>query len=137
MNKSNRPATCEPIPLTVEQAATKVVDAAYRVHEKLGPGLLEQVYETCLAHELTKQGLNIRRQIELPVIYDGLQIDAGYRIDILVNDCLVLELKAVENILPLHKAQLMTYLKLANCRLGLLINFNVPLIKVGIKRVVL
>jgi GxxExxY protein len=127
----------EPIPKSTERVATQVVDAAYNVHSALGPGLLENVYEVCLTHELAKHGLSVKRQVELPVIYDTLKIDAGLRIDLLVNDCLIIELKAVEAILPIHKAQLLTYLKLAKCRLGLLINFNVPIIKVGIRRIAL
>jgi GxxExxY protein len=127
----------EPIPKSTERVATQVVDAAYNVHSALGPGLLENVYEVCLIHELAKHGLSVKRQVELPVIYDTLKIDAGLRIDLLVNDCLIIELKAVEAILPIHKAQLLTYLKLAKCRLGLLINFNVPIIKVGIRRIAL
>jgi GxxExxY protein len=127
----------EPIPKSTERVATQVVDAAYNVHSALGPGLLENVYEVCLTHELAKHGLSVKRQVELPVIYDTLKIDAGLRIDLLVNDCLIIELKAVEAILPIHKAQLLTYLKLAKCRLGLLINFNVPIIKEGIRRIAL
>jgi GxxExxY protein len=127
----------EPIPKSTERIATKVVDAAYNVHSALGPGLLENVYEACLTYELAKHGLNVKRQVELPVIYDTLKIDAGLRIDLLVNECLIIELKAMEAILPIHKAQLLTYLKLAKCRLGLLINFNVPIIKLGIHRIAL
>jgi GxxExxY protein len=127
----------EPIPKSTERVATQVVDAAYNVHSALGPGLLENVYEACLTYELARHGLNVKRQVELPVIYDTLKIDAGLRIDLLVNDCLIIELKAVEAILPIHKAQLLTYLKLAKCRLGLLINFNVPIIKEGIRRIAL
>jgi len=127
----------EPIPKSTERIATKVVDAAYNVHSVLGPGLLENVYEVCLTHELAKHGLSVKRQVELPVIYDALKIDAGLRIDLLVNECLIIELKAVEAILPVHKAQLLTYLKLTKCRLGLLINFNVPIIKLGIHRIAL
>jgi len=123
------------IPKETEQVSAKVVDAAYKVHKALGPGLLESVYEICLAHELVKNGLNVKRQVELPVKYDGLQLDAGFCIDLLVDECLIVELKAVESILPVHKAQLLTYLRLTGCRLGLLINFNVPIIKAGICRI--
>ncbi|MEO6742076.1 MAG: GxxExxY protein [Chthoniobacteraceae bacterium] len=113
-----------------------VVNAAFKVHTELGPGLLEGVYEVCLAHELTKHGLKVERQIALPVLYDGVKIEAGLRLDLLVEGKLIVELKAVENLLPFHKAQLLTYLKLSKRRLDLLNNFNVPLIKDGIKRVI-
>lgn len=114
-----------------------MVDAAYRVHTTLGPGLLEAVYEVCLAHELTKRGLKVLRQVSLPVVYDGQQLDAGFRIDLLVEHCVIVELKAIESLLPVHKAQVLAYLKLSGHRLGLLINFNVPLIKNGIVRLAL
>lgn len=127
----------QPIPPIAEDAARTVVDCALRVHRALGPGLLESVYEVCLCHELQKAGSSFLRQVSLPVHYDGLKLDAGLRLDLLVADELIAELKAVEHILPVHKAQLMTYLKLTGKRLGLLINFNVPLIKDGIHRVVL
>lgn len=117
--------------------ARQVVDAAYAVHKALGPGLLEGIYEVCLTHELSKRGLKVERQVVLPVFYDGLRLDAGLRLDLLVEGCLVVELKAVETILPLHQAQLLTDLKLSGHCLGLLINFNVSLIRDGIKRVVL
>lgn len=117
--------------------ARAVVDAAFAVHKALGPGLLESVYEVCLTHELTKRGLDMARQLQLPVVYDGLQLDAALRLDLLVARCVVVELKAVETILPVHHAQVLTYLKLTGHRLGLLINFNVPLIRDGIKRVIL
>ena len=137
MNHQATKAPREPIPEGVNQAATRVVDAAFTVHSALGPGLLESVYEVCLAHELTKRSLKVERQVALPVSYDGIRLDAGLRFDLLVESCLVIELKAVETLLPVHEAQLLTYLKLSGYRLGLLINFNVPLIKDGIKRVVL
>ena len=112
----------------------KIIGCAIKVHRVLGPGLLESAYEVCLVHELRKAGLKTERQVALPVIYEGLQLDADYFIDILVEDTVVLELKSVENLLPIHEAQLLTYLKLANKKLGLLINFNVTLLKNGIKR---
>jgi GxxExxY protein len=127
----------EPLPEKANLAAEIVVDAALTVHRALGPGLLESVYEVCLAHELEKRGVRVLRQIALPVLYDGVRLDAGLRLDMLVDDCLVVELKAVEQILPVHHAQLLTYLKLTGHRLGLLINFNTPLIRDGIRRVVL
>ena len=125
------------VPIEASRAATKIVDAAYRVHTSLGPGLMESVYEACMEHELTKRELKVKRQVSQAVVYDGINIDAGLRIDLLVNDCVIVELKAVENLLPVHKAQLITYLKLTGLRLGLLINFNVPVIKDGIKRIAL
>ncbi len=112
----------------------KIIGCAIKVHRVLGPGLLESAYEVCLVHELRKIGLKAERQLALPVIYEGLRLDADYFIDILVEDTVVLELKSVEHILPIHEAQLLTYLKLANKKLGLLINFNVTLLKNGIKR---
>ncbi|WP_367870704.1 GxxExxY protein [Luteolibacter sp. Populi] len=117
--------------------AKEVVDAAFKIHSALGPGLLESAYEACLAHELTKRGYQVERQKPQPIIYDGLQIEVGYRLDILVDGEVILELKAVEQLLPIHHAQLMTYLKLSGKTLGLLINFNVPMIKLGIKRIAL
>ncbi|MEY2977234.1 MAG: GxxExxY protein [Prochlorotrichaceae cyanobacterium] len=127
----------EPIPESTNQIATKVVDAAFTVHSALGAGLLESVYEVCLEYELTKRGFKVDRQVALPVIYDNIRLDAGFRLDLLVNRCIIIELKSVETLLPVHTAQVMTYLKLSKHRLGLLINFNVPLIKNGIKRIVL
>jgi GxxExxY protein len=112
-----------------------VVSAAYAVHSQLGPGLLESVYEKCLTHAVRRRGLSVKRQIVLPIEFEGLIVPSGLRLDMLVNDCVVVEVKAVEVVLPVHRAQLLTYLKLAGHRLGLLINFNVPLIKHGIIRV--
>lgn len=113
-----------------------IIGCAIRVHRQLGPGLLESVYEECLVHELCKAGLSVERQPIMPVVYDGLRMDSGYRIDIWVEKRIIIELKAVELLTDVHFAQLMTYLRLANCRLGLLINFNVVLLKNGLKRVV-
>lgn len=113
-----------------------VVDAAMKVHTALGPGLLESVYEKCLKHELTKRGLRVEAQIWLPVIYDGVEIEGGYRIDLLVEGQVVVELKVVEQILDIHKAQLLSYLKLSDKRVGLLINFNVVHLRDGIRRLV-
>ncbi len=112
----------------------KIIGCAIKVHRVLGPGLLESAYEVCLLHELTKVGLKAERQVKVPIVYDGLKLEADYFIDILVEDTVVLELKSVEQVLPIHEAQLLTYLKLANKKLGLLINFNVTLLKNGIKR---
>ena len=121
----------------LDRLAKAVVHAAFAVHSQLGPGLLEGVYEVCLAHELTKRGLRVERQLVLPVLYDGVKIEAGLRLDLLVEEKLIVEIKAVESFHPVHKAQVLTYLKLSNRTLGLLINFNVPLIKDGIKRIIL
>ena len=125
------------IPAGVDGTARQVVDAAFAVHKTLGPGLLESVYEICLAHELTKRNLAVERQVALPVDYDGVRLDAGFRLDLVVNHCLIVELKTVEELLPIHQAQTLTYLKLSGKRLALLINFNVPLIKDGIRRIIL
>lgn len=127
----------EPIPPEVDRLARAVVDAAYKVHSTLGPGLLESVYETCLVHEIEKRGLSVERQVALPVEYDGIRLDAGLRLDLLVDNSVIVEIKSVEKILPVHTAQVLTYLKLTTHRLGLLLNFNVPLIRDGIRRVVL
>ncbi len=126
----------EPIPIAVEATARAVIDAAIKVHKKLGPGLLESVYETCLAQELRKRGLGVQTEIALPITYEDLELEAAMRLDMLIENHLIVELKAVEKMIPLYKAQLLTYLKLSNLRLGLLLNFNVPLMKNGIERVV-
>ena len=121
----------------VDRVATEIVDAAYKVHSELGPGLMESVYEVCLAHELAKRGLAVRRQVQLPVVYDGIEFEAGYRIDLVVQDLVIIELKSVESLLQIHVAQILTYLKLGGYKLGFLVNFNVNRIKDGIKRIVL
>jgi len=113
-----------------------IVDAAMKVHSALGPGLLESAYETCLKHELVKRGLEVESQVELPVLYDGVKLNVGYRIDLLVSNAIVVELKSVDKIAPIHEAQLLSYLKLSNLQVGLLINFNVIHLKDGIKRMV-
>ena len=113
-----------------------VLSGAMKVHSALGPGLLESAYETCLVHEIVKRGLDVKRQAPQPVIYDGLKLDAGYKLDLLVNNCVIVELKAVEKLLPIHVAQLLSYLKLSGCSLGYLLNFNVVHMKDGIKRIV-
>ena len=113
----------------------KVIQHAMQVHSALGPGLLESAYEICLAHELQQAGLSVARQVALPVRYRGLHLEAAYRLDLVVNDTLVVEVKAVEKMLPLHVAQLLSYLRLGDFRLGLLINFNVTHLRQGIKRV--
>ena len=126
----------EPPSAAVDGVARIVVDAALSVHRALGPGLLESVYETCLAYELTKRGLSVERQVIVPILYDGVEMESGLRLDMLVEHCLVVELKAVEAIQPIHRAQVLTYLKLTGHRLALLINFNVPLIREGISRII-
>jgi GxxExxY protein len=114
-----------------------IIGAAIEVHRNLGPGLLESAYEECLCHELHLRGLDCKRQVPLPLLYKGLKLECGYKIDLIVRDQVVLELKAVERLLPIHEAQLLTYLKLTGKRVGLLINFNVPLLTQGIIRRVL
>jgi GxxExxY protein len=115
----------------------KIIGAAYEVHKHLGPGLLESTYEVCLASELNNAGLKVEIQKPLPVVYKNIKLDAGYRIDLLVEKKIIIELKAVDEIAPIHEAQLLTYMKLADKRLGLLINFNVKDLKKGIKRMIL
>ena len=127
----------EPLPPDIEQLAKVVVGAAYSVHSSLGPGLLESVYELCLLHELRKREIPSEQQVRIPVLYDGLRLEAGLRIDLMVDRKLILEIKAVEEMNRIYKAQVLTYLKLTGLRLGLLINFNVALIKNGIERVIL
>ena len=121
-------------PMNINDISAQILDASIQVHRELGPGLLESAYEACLAYELRKRGLKVLAQVGLPVIYDQVKLDVGYRIDLLVEDRIIVELKAVEHVLPLHEAQLITYLKLADKRLGLLINFNVLRLKDGFKR---
>lgn len=111
-----------------------IVDAAIKVHRVLGPGLLESTYEVCLVRELSNRNIKVRRQVSLPVIYEGELIEAGYRIDLLVEEEVIVELKSVEKILPIHEAQLLSYLKLSNKKIGLLLNFNMQYLKNGIKR---
>ncbi len=125
----------EPIPHRAEEVAKIVLDGAFKVHSALGPGLLESVYETCLAHELRTAGVKFESQTTLPIIYGNMTVESGLRLDLFVDRCVIVEIKAVETILPVHKAQLLTYLKLAKVRLGLLINFNVVHLKDGINRV--
>ncbi len=125
------------LPKELEEIGTHVVDAAFKVHSALGPGLLEKVYETCLAHELKKRTLLSETQVYLPVHYDGFTIDSGLRLDVLVNKQVIVELKVAEVLHPVFAIQLKTYLKLTGLRLGYLINFNVPLIKSGIHRIIL
>jgi GxxExxY protein len=127
----------EAIAPRLEEVGREIVDSALKVHKWLGPGLLESAYEHCLGHELTERGLQIERQVALPILYDGLKLDAGYRLDMLVEQTVVVEVKAVEAMTRLFEAQVLTYLKLSGCRLGYLINFNAVLLRQGLKRVVL
>jgi GxxExxY protein len=117
------------------ERAREIVDAAYRIHTELGPGLLESVYSVTLAWELEQRGLQVACQCEVPVLYRGIRMEAGFRADLIVNDKVIIEVKSIENVMPVHKKQLLTYLRLADKRLGLLINFNVVLIKDGITRI--
>ncbi len=125
-----------PIPAHTEEVAKAILDSAYQIHTTLGPGLLESVYEACMAHELQMRKINVQSQVSLPVIYKGMKVDSGYRLDLLVDDCVVVEIKSSEGITPVYNAQLLTYLRLAEIRLGLLINFNVVHLRDGIKRIV-
>ncbi|MGD9058496.1 MAG: GxxExxY protein [Desulfobacterales bacterium] len=120
-----------------ESIGEKIVDAAFTVHRVLGPGLLERVYEVCFCHELSKHNLKYQRQVDIPVTYDGMTFDEGLRLDVLVEDLIICELKAVDKMNPVWQAQILSHLRLTGKRLGFLINFNVPLIKTGIKRIIL
>lgn len=120
--------------MQINDITGQIIDAAMKVHTALGPGLLESAYEACLAHELQKRGLKAETQVGLPVEYDGVQLELGYRIDILVENQVIVELKCVSDFHPIHEAQLLSYLKLSNRKIGLLINFNVLRLKDGIKR---
>ena len=136
LNREGREGREEPAK-DVEHLATVVVDAGLKVHRALGPGLLESAYEACLAHELTSRGLVVRKQVALPVVYENIILDAGYRLDLLVNDRIIVEVKAVEALTRLHEAQIITYLRLSKLPLGFLMNFNVELFRQGLKRLVL
>ena len=122
--------------MELNEISAQVVDAAMKVHSVLGPGLLENAYEVCLKYELEKRDLRVQQQVALPAIYDGIRIDLGYRLDLLVEDRVIVELKTVDRITPVHEAQLLSYLKLSKRKLGLLINFNVVHLRTGIKRMV-
>lgn len=121
----------------LERVCKEIVDAAYTVHQKMQPGLLESVYEACLFYELTKRGLRVERQVAVPVVYDGVKLEVGFRLDLLVEDSIIIELKSVEKMDPVFQAILQNYLRLTRKRVGFLINFNVVFFKDGIKRVVL
>ncbi|HUU73832.1 MAG TPA: GxxExxY protein [Burkholderiales bacterium] len=126
-----------PLPEQTELTAKHVVDAAVKIHSALGPGLLESVYEKCLGIELAKRDVDYDRQVSVPIVYEGVAVEPGLRIDLIANKCVVVELKSAERLLPVHEAQLLTYLKLSGMRLGLLLNFNVALMKQGIRRIIL
>lgn len=123
----------EPLPQETERVAQGIIDAAFAVHRTLGPGLLESAYEACLSHELERRGHAVLKQIGMPVIYDTVKLDAGYRVDLIVDDVVIVEAKAIESLASIHEAQLLTYLRLSHRRLGLLINF----LKNGIRRMIL
>jgi GxxExxY protein len=127
----------EPLSPEIENLAKQAVDSAVKVHKALGPGLLESVYETCLGHELRKRGIFVESQVAVPVVYDGINLETGLRLDLLLQRKLIIEVKAVEEMNRIFKAQVLTYLKLTKLRLALLINFNVHLIRDGIERVIL
>ena len=122
--------------MEIDQITGAIVDASMRIHTALGPGLLESVYEACLKHELSKKQYEVRSQVWLPVVYDGMQFDSGYKIDLLVEDLVIVELKVVERFLDVHQAQLLSYLNLIRKPVGLLINFNVVYLWHGIKRMI-
>lgn len=120
-----------------EDIGRAIVNAAFKVHKELGPGLLERVYEVCITHELRKAGLLVARQVDIPIQYDGITFEEGLRLDLLVENRVVVEVKAVDTVNPVWQAQVLSHLKLTNLRLGFLINFNVPIVKDGIKRIIL
>ncbi len=127
----------KPLSKELEEIAANIVDAAFAVHKNLGPGLLEKIYELAFCHELKKRGLRVRRQVEISIVYDGITFDEGLRLDVLVEEQIICEIKAVDEMNPVWQAQVMSHLKLTENRLGFLINFNVPLIKNGIKRIII
>jgi len=126
----------EPIPAETEELAARLIEAAFRVHRGTGPGLLESVYQACMCYELDQEKLPYEHEVDLPVEYHGVRLRAGLRLDIWAGRQVILELKAVDKVLPIHKAQLLTYMKLTGCRIGFIINFNVPRLKDGIVRMV-
>jgi GxxExxY protein len=120
----------------LDKITRSIIGAAIYVHNHLGPGLLESAYEACLAQQLAKRGLRVEKQKQLPVIFEGYRVDCGYRIDLLVENKIIVEIKAVEAVLSIHKAQLLSYLRLSGCKVGLLINFNVKMLRQGLSRIV-
>ncbi|MFO0792377.1 MAG: GxxExxY protein [Pirellulales bacterium] len=127
---------CNAAAADAEAVAAAIVDSAIKVHRALGPGLLESVYEACLCYELSKRGISVRRQVTMPVRYEDVYVETGYRIDIVAGESVIIEVKAVDAIIPIHEAQLLTYLKLTNLHVGFILNFNTTLMKQGIKRMV-
>ncbi|NOH04762.1 MAG: GxxExxY protein [Chloroflexi bacterium] len=136
MNVYPRKKVFAPIPSDVERIGKVVLDAAYKVHTVLGPGLLESVYRVAMKHVIETNGVSAEKEVELPVVFEGVTLESGLRIDLLVNKCVIAEIKSVESMNPVFEAQLLTYLRLSKVRLGFLINFNVPHLKDGIKRMV-
>ena len=132
----NRGLRITPLPSHTEEMAKAIVDSAYQIHTALGPGLLESVYESCMTYELKLRGIEVKTQITLPVIYKGMKVDTGFRLDLVVEDCVIVEIKSTDELSAVHKAQLLTYLKLSNIRLGLLINFNVVHLRGSINRII-
>ena len=120
----------------LNEISGKIIECAINTHKEQGPGMLEGAYEVCLMHELLRAGFKTESQVTLPIVYQGIRLDAGYRIDLLVEDSVIIELKAIEKLLPVHEAQLLSYLRMSDLRLGLLVNFNVRLLRDGIRRVV-
>ena len=120
----------------LNEISGKIIEFAIKVHSALGPGMLEGAYEICLMHELVSNGFKVESQVSLPIIYNDIRLDAGYRIDLLVEDSVIIELKAIDRLMPVHEAQLLSYLRMSDRRLGLLINFNVKLLRDGLRRVV-
>jgi GxxExxY protein len=135
-SRTPKARTFAPIPAEVERVGKVVLDSAYRVHTALGPGLLESFYETCIVYELRKSGLLVETQVDVPVVYENIRLESGLRLDLLVESCVIIEIKAVEIINPVFEAQLLSYLRLSGIRLGFLINFTVPHLKNGIKQMV-
>lgn len=125
---------CKPLSVEEENIGAAVVNGAFIIHKQFGPGLLEKVYEVCLTHELRKSGLHVMRQVPIPIIYDDITFDEGFRLDLIIENKVIVEIKALDNVNPVWEAQILSHLKLTNLNLGYLINFNVPLIKDGIRR---
>ena len=122
--------------MTEDELSNITIGCSIKIHKTLGPGLLESAYHECLYYELTKQGLFVEKQKSLPLVYEQVKLECGYRVDLFIENKLIVEIKAIDSLRPIHLAQILTYLRLSNCKLGLLINFNVPLLKNGIKRVI-
>ena len=123
--------------MEIEKCFKTILDCSFKVHTALGPGLLESSYEECLYYELVKSGLKVKKQKALPLVYEEVKLEIGYRVDLLVEDKIIIEIKSIEALADIHLAQILTYMKLSKCKLGLLVNFNVPHLKNGIKRVIL